>query len=322
MKKTRVGKTSVEVTDLAFGTSGLGSMPDTYGYAVDEERAYATVNAIFDGAAKANVLDTARNYGFGRSEERVGKVIRDRGGIPDGFVISTKIDRDMETNRLDAARTRQSFEQSLETLGVDRIQILHLHDPEYCRSIEEITRKGGALDELFKIKEEGLVDAVGLAMGNVDIMFPILRDRPFDCLISHNRFTLINRAAQEMFDYAAENGITVLNAAPFSGGVLAKGSQDVKRIAYTDVDEAGLAPVRKIEEICAEAGVPMGAAALQYSMRDPRIASTIIGVTKPERVAQTLEWASHPISDATWEKLLALPFAVDDPEANRDYKPG
>jgi len=320
MKKTRVGKTSVEVTDLAFGTSGLGSMPDTYGYAVDEERAYATVNAIFDGPA--NVLDTSRNYGFGRSEERVGKVIRDRGGIPDGFVISTKLDRDMADNRMDAARVRESFEESLKTLGVDHIQILHLHDPEHCRDLDEITRKGGALDELFKLKDEGLVDAVGLAMGKIDIMFPIVRDRPFDCLISHNRFTLINRAAQEMFDYAAEAGITVLNAAPFSGGVLAKGSRDVKKIAYTDVDDAALEPVRKVEAICAEAGVPMGAAALQFSMRDPRVASTIIGVTKPERVTQTVEWANHPIPDAVWEKLSALPFAVDDPEANRDYKPG
>ncbi len=320
MKKTRVGKTSVEVTDLAFGTSGLGSMPDTYGYAVDEERAYATVNAIFDGPA--NVLDTSRNYGSGRSEERIGHVIRERGGLPDGFVISTKIDRDMSNNRLDAARVRESFEESLKTLGVERIQILHLHDPEYCRSLDEITKKGGALDELFKLKEEGLVDAVGLAMGKIDIMFPMLRDRPFDCLISHNRFTLINRAAQEMFDYAAGQGMTVLNAAPFSGGVLAKGSSDVKKIAYTDVDEEALAPVRRIEEICAEAGIPMGAAALQFSMRDPRVGSTIIGVTKPERVTQTVEWANHPIPDDVWEKLYALPFAVDDPEANRDYKPG
>ncbi|WMS42014.1 aldo/keto reductase [Acuticoccus sp. MNP-M23] len=320
MKKTRVGKTSVEVTDLAFGTSGLGSMPDTYGYSVDEERAYATVHAIFDGAA--NVLDTSRNYGAGRSEERVGHVIRERGGIPDGFVISTKIDRDMSDNRLDAARVRKSFEESLKTLGVERIQILHLHDPEYCRSLDEITEKGGALDELFKLKEEGLVDAVGLAMGNLDIMFPMLKSRPFDCLISHNRFTLINRAAQEMFDYAAAEGMTVLNAAPFSGGVLAKGSQDVKKIAYTDVDDEALAPVRKIEAICAEAGVPMGAAALQFSMRDPRVGSTIIGVTKPERVAQTQAWAEQSIPADAWDKLLALPFTVDDPEANRDYKPG
>lgn len=78
MKKTAIGKTGVSVTPIGFGTSGLGSMPDTYGYAVDEERAYATVNAIFDGPV--NLLDTSRNYGLGRSEERVGEVIRQRGG--------------------------------------------------------------------------------------------------------------------------------------------------------------------------------------------------------------------------------------------------
>ncbi|MEO1102575.1 MAG: aldo/keto reductase [Pseudomonadota bacterium] len=320
MKKTAIGKTGVSVTPIGFGTSGLGSMPDTYGYAVDEERAYATVNAIFDGPV--NLLDTSRNYGLGRSEERVGEVIRQRGGIPDGFVISTKLDRDMDTRILDAARARASFEESLKALNLQKVQILHLHDPEHCANLEDITKPGGALDELFKIKEEGLADAVGLAMGTIDIMFPMLRSRPFDCLITHNRYTLLNREAEEMMQYAADVGIAVFNAAPFSGGVLAKGADHMKRITYQEANEEMLAPVRQIETICGDMGVSPAAAALQFSLRDERVASTIVGVSKADRVQQTLDWANETISEDAWEALEAVPYTTGNPEANRVYKPG
>src|SRR3984957_17538614 len=148
MNKVRLGRTGLTVTPLCFGATGLGDMPDTYGYDVDAERAKATVRAIFDGPV--NLLDTSRNYGLGRSEERIGAVIRERGGLPEGFVLSTKLDREMDTGRFDAARARRSFEESLKALGVDHVQILHLHDPEHCADLGEITRAGGALDELFR----------------------------------------------------------------------------------------------------------------------------------------------------------------------------
>ena len=127
---------------------------------------------------------------MGRSEERIGAAIRARGGLPEGFVISTKLDRDMDTGRFDAVQARRSLEVSLNRLGVDDVGILHLHDPEHAADLSEITGTGGALDELFKMKEEGLAQSVGLAMGRLDLMFPILRDYPFDALINHNRWTL------------------------------------------------------------------------------------------------------------------------------------
>jgi D-threo-aldose 1-dehydrogenase len=320
MEKRRIGDTGLEVTPLCFGTSGLGDMPDTYGYSVDEERALATLHAIFD--SPVNFLDTSRNYGMGRSEERIGRAIRDRGGLPQGFVLSTKLDRDMETGRFDAARARRSLEESLEALNLDRIPLLHLHDPEHARSLDEITGKGGALDELFRMKEEGLAQAVGLAMGRIDIMFPILRDWPFDALISHNRFTLLNRSADEMFDHAKANGIAILNAAPYAGGVLAKGSVRMPRITYQEADHERLEPVRRVEEICARHNVAPGAAALQFSMRDPRITSTVVGVSKAERVAETLAWATAELPEAALAELAELPAARDDPEASRVYRPG
>lgn len=320
MPRYALGKTDLEVTELCFGASALGDMPDTYGYSVDEDRARATVEAIFDGPV--NFLDTSRNYGFGRSEERIGAVIKARGGLPKGFVLSTKLDRDMETGRFDAARVRASIEESLAALNLDSVPLLHLHDPEHARDLKEITGDGGALDELFKLKEEGLAQAVGLAMGRLDIMEPILRAYPFDALISHNRFTLLNRSAEAMFDYAYDNDIAVLNAAPFASGVLAKGSAAMPRITYQAADDAALAPVRAIEEVCARHGVPTGVAALQFSLRDPRVTSTIVGVSKPERVQQTLDWAAMKLPQALWDDLAALPFSAEDPEASRVYKPG
>jgi D-threo-aldose 1-dehydrogenase len=320
MARANLGRTNLSVSRICFGTSGLASMPNTYGYEVSAERALDTIRAIFDGPA--NFLDTSRLYGFGRSEQRIGEAIRERGGLPEGFVLSTKLDRDPETNRFDGARARRSIEESLQALGLDRIQLLHLHDPEHSRSLAEITGPGGALAELFRIKEEGLAEAVGLAAGVTDVMLPLLRDWDFDALITHNRFTLVNRNAAGMIDFAASKGIAVLNAAPYAGGVFAKGSEAFPRYVYQEVSSDTLDPVRQVEAACARHGVPAGAVALQFSLRDPRIASTVCGVSRPERVQQTLEWAEWPIPDSLWEELAALPFATDDPEATRAYDAG
>ena len=319
VEKSAVGRSGLMVPKICFGTSGLGNMPDTYGYDVNEEQAKATIRAVLDGPAK--FLDTSRNYGFGRSEARIGSVIRERGGLPQDVIISTKLDR-AEDNRFDAAQARRSLETSLKTLGLDRVDILHLHDPEYAASLADVSGPNGAVAELFRMKEEGLCDAVGLAAGRVDVMLPILADFDFDALITHNRFTLANRNAVPMMDFAKKKGIAVFNAAPYAGGVLAKGSSSYQRYVYQEASAEMLDPIRKIEAVCARHGVPPGAAALQFSMRDPRIASTICGVTKPERVAQTLDWASVAIPEAFWEEVLALPFSSDDPEASRDYKLG
>lgn len=319
-EKKALGRTNLFVSRLCFGLGPIGNMPDTYGYGVGPERARDTVRAVFD--SPVNFLDTSRNYGFGRSEERIGEVIRERGGLPQGFIISTKLDRDMETNRFDGARARRSLEESLKTLNVDRIQLLHLHDPEYASSLSDVTGPKGALTELFRMKEEGLAVAVGLAAGRVDIMMPLLRDWDFDALITHNRFTLVNRNASEMMDYAQERGIAVLNAAPYSGGVFAKGTASHKRYVYQEASPEMLEPVVRIEQVCATHGIPPGAAALQFSMRDERVTSTICGISKPERIKQTLDWARYPIPQAVWDELMALTSESSDPEATRVYRPG
>ena len=309
-ERVMLGRTGLAVSKICFGTSALGDMPETFGYSVDADQANAALKAIF--ASPVNFLDTARIYGHGRSEQRIGEVLKEIGGLPQGVVISSKLDRDFASNVFDGARARRSLEESLAALGLDHIPLLHLHDPEVAADATDVLKPGGALSELFKMKEEGLATAVGLAAGNVNFMMPILRDWDFDAIITHNRFTLANRNAEPMIDFCVAKGIAVLNAAPYASGVLAKGSTTYKRYAYRDASEETLSPIRRIEEICGRHGVPTGAAALQFSLRDRRVTSTVVGVSKPERIAQTLEWASWPIPDAAWEELLALPYATDD----------
>jgi len=320
MKKNKIKDTGLEVTELSFGTSSLGSMPDTYGYEVSEDRAQKTLNRFFQGPV--NMLDTSRNYAMGESEKRIGKAIKENGGWPNGFLLSTKLDRNMDTLVLDKNRVRESLEESLKTLNVDSVDILFLHDPEYAKDITDITKKDGAMDELFKIKNEGLAKAAGVAMGKVDIMFPLLKDWDFDVIINHNRYTLLNREANEMYDYASSKNIAIFNAAPYAGGVLAKGPDNFKKITYQDATEEKLAPAREFEKVCKKHNVELGAAALQFSLRDNRITSTICGVTSVESIEKNLAWANTNIPEEFWNEVLKLPYSTKDPESERNFTPG
>ena len=320
MKKNKIKDTGLEVTELSFGTSSLGSMPDTYGYEVSEDRAQKTLNRFFQGPV--NMLDTSRNYAMGESEKRIGKAIKENGGWPNGFLLSTKLDRNMDTLVLDKNRVRESLEESLKTLNVDSVDILFLHDPEYAKDITDITKKGGAMDELFKIKNEGLAKAAGVAMGKVDIMFPLLKDWDFDVIINHNRYTLLNREANEMYDYASSKNIAIFNAAPYAGGILAKGPDNFKKVTYQDATEEKLAPAREFEKVCKKHNVELGAAALQFSLRDNRITSTICGVTSVESIEKNLAWANTNIPEEFWNEVLKLPYSTKDPESERNFTPG
>jgi D-threo-aldose 1-dehydrogenase len=153
-------------------------------------------------------------------------------------------------------------------------------------------------------------------------MTALVRAYPFDVILNHNRYTLLNRSADGLYSFVHNGGMAVWNAAPYAGGVLAKGTSTVPRLTYSPADDEALAPARTIEQVCAEFGVPPGAVALQFSMRDPRISTTVVGVSRPERVATTIEWAEIEIPDDLWSALSQLHYDVGDPEAHRDSKLG
>ncbi len=319
MNKKDIGD-KIKVSEICFGTSALGNMPDTYGYEVNPSIAEETILAILNGPS--NFIDTSRNYGMGRSEKLIGNVFKSLGGKPNNIILATKIDRDTATNILDRDATLKSFEQSIKALETEKIDILHLHDPEHCKDLNDITCKGGALDTLFQLKEEGSVTLVGLAMGKVEMMYDLIQEWPFDVMINHNRFTLLNRQADKLFNLAKKKGIKIFNAAPFCGGILAKGTKETNRLVYQEVSEKKLKPVFDLEKICLKYNIPLGAAALQFSMKDPRISSTIVGITKKSRIDQIVEWSNFEISEDAWTEILSLPFSINDPEATRNYKLG
>jgi D-threo-aldose 1-dehydrogenase len=312
LKTVTLGRTGLTVPNVCFGTGGLTNNPES---PENNETARATIRAILD--SPINSLDTSRIYGRGRSEQRIGEVIRERGGLPKGFILATKLDLDFETRRFDGAAARRSLEASIKALGVDHFQILHLHDPEFIKDITDVTGPKGSMAELMKMKEEGFCDAVGIGAGDVDVMLPLIRDWDYDVVLTHNRFTLINRNAEEMIELALKRGAAVLNAAPYGGGVFAKGSAAKPMYSYRDAPADVLDAIRQVEAICARYGVPPGAVALQYSMRDPRISVTVCGITKPERVKETVEWASTAIPDAIWDDLKSVPFSRENPQAAR-----
>jgi D-threo-aldose 1-dehydrogenase len=136
-------------------------------------------------------------------------------------------------------------------------------------------------------------------------------------LITHNRYTLLNRSADRLLDVAAGRGMAVLNAAPYGSGILAKGPDAYARYAYQDASPEMVERTRRFQEICQRYGVSLAAAALQFSIRDPRIHSTILGFSKPERIQQTLELYAEQIPDELWPELDAVGFETDDPETNR-----
>ena len=161
-----------------------------------------------------------------------------------------------------------------------------------------------------------------LAAGRTDIMMSLMRDWDFDAIISHNRYTLLNRNGIEMFELAKSRNMAVINAAPYASGILAKGAAVQPLFAYMPAEDSIVSRVKVIEALCSRYSVPVGAAALQFSMRSPLVTSTICGVSTPERVQQTIDWANWSIPDALWTNLLALPYDMDDPEAKRVYRPG
>jgi D-threo-aldose 1-dehydrogenase len=267
------------------------------------------LRAAFNSPIK--YLDTAASYGDGEGERHIGIVLRELGGLPAGYVLATKVDRNLDTGDYSGEQVRRSLERSLQLLGLDRLQIVFLHDPENT-SFETIMAPGGAVEVLARYKKQGIIQHIGVAAGPIELLTRYVETGAFEAVLTHNRYTLLNRSAEPLFDLATRRGLAVLNAAPYGGGILSKGPAAFPRYAYQEASATTLDRARRMEALCAEYGVPLAAAALQFSLRDPRITSTIVGMTRTERIAQTLELAAHPIPDALWPQLDAQGFDADD----------
>jgi D-threo-aldose 1-dehydrogenase len=294
------GRTGLSVTPLCIGTSALGSFPAQYGYEVNDERAAATLRRVFQGPI--NFIDTSNEYGGGESERRIGRVLKELGGIPPGFVLATKVDPLPGTQDFSGARVRASVAESLERLCLQQLPIVYFHDPEKI-SFAEATAPGGAVETLVELRDEGVIKHLGVAGGPVDLMHRYLATGVFETIISHNRYTLVDQSAEPLLDDAAQRGVAFVNAAPYGGGMLVKGPAQVPKYCYQPASNETLDRVRKMQQVCQVQDVPLAAAALQFSLREKRIVSTIVGITEPERVEQTLRLAEWPIPESLWHDL-------------------
>lgn len=308
------GQTGLLVPPIAVGCAPIGNMPETFAYGVTEEDAIATILTALDSPIP--YIDTAALYGDGESERRVGLALRQRGGLPKHAILQTKQGRDPKTNDYSGETVKRRMERSLELLGLDRIEIVFLHDQEWT-TFEDAFAPGGPVEVLQKFRDEGVIGHLGVAGGPIPLQIQYIETGAFEAVIHHNRYTLLNRSAEPLIEAAARRGMAILNAAPYGSGMLAKGPDAYPRYAYQEAPPEMIERVRAFAAVSERHGVPLAATALQISTRDPRITTTIVGMSRPERIADTIKYLTTPIPDALWEEIAEIPFDLKDPEENR-----
>ncbi len=292
------GRTELLVDPICIGTAELGFTQKSYGYTIDEERALATARAIFAGPF--NFVDTAALYGDGESERRLGVALRELGGLPAGFVLSTKAGRNPQKDEpLDADGVRRVVERSQRLLGLERLQMVFLHDPRFS-TFEAVMAKGGPFEALAGLRAQGVIQHLGVAELDVPLLRRYVETGEFEAVITHNRYNLLTQEAEPVIAAAQARGMGVMNAAPYGSGILAKGPAAFPRFQYHQATPKILEKARRLEAVCQRHGVPLAAAALQFSLRDPRIHATDVGISRPERIQQTLALSAWPIPEALW----------------------
>ena len=308
-----LGSTGLMVSAVCAGGAPLGSMPDNFGYEVATDDAVALVRQILDSPLRT--LDTANGYSDGESERRIGAGIADFGGLPDDFVVVTKVDaRDGDFS---GPRVVASVEESKQRLGLSELPLVHLHDPEHF-PFEVVTEKGGAVDALVDLKESGQVGAIGLAGGPVQEMARYLELGVFDVLLVHNRWTLVDRSAGDLIEQALDRGMAVINAAVYGGGMLARQRDDsTPRYGYRPAHPDTVRAVTAMRQVCARHDTDLATAALQFSLRDERIATTVVGFSKPERLTQIMRSLATALPEDFWHELAEL---VPAPQAWLDHE--
>lgn len=308
-----LGATGVAVSAVTLGGAPLGSMPENFGYEVAERDAIDLVRAVLDSGIRT--IDTANGYSGGRSEERIGRAIAEYGGLPADAVVVTKVDA--KDGDYSGERVRRSLEESRSRLGLDRLPVVHLHDPEF-HDFAAMTAPGGAVEALVAARERGEVEHIGLAGGDVHEMRRYLELGEFEVLLVHNRWTLVDRSAGPLIAQAVDQGIGVVNAAVLGGGILSGSRRTSDQYGYRRAPQEVLSAIDAMHLACARYGTDLATAAIRFSTRDPQIATTVVGISKPVRIATTLAAASAELPDDLWAELESL---LPAPEHWLDARP-
>jgi D-threo-aldose 1-dehydrogenase len=303
MESTRGEILAASLEPVTVGTSPLGKRP---------ERGELLADAML--ASPYRQLDTSNNYAGGESERLLGDAIRRLGGLPTDKVVFSKVDADPVTGVLDADRVRRSFDESRERLGLDTLPLVHFHDP-YMLEVSEAMAPGGPVSALLALRDEGVVGAVGIAAGKRALMEEYVRTDAFDAVLNHNRWTLVDRSADTLWNLATERRMAVFNAAPFGGGILAGSTTRGPKYAYSEASGDLLDFIERMQGLATEWGIELAAAAVQFSLGDPRIHSTVVGMSSIARLESLPGLVSAEIPEGFWDAFRALGTPPASPAA-------
>jgi D-threo-aldose 1-dehydrogenase len=314
LEQVALGRTELTVTRIGLGTAPLGGLFED----VSDEQARLTIDRAWELGVR--LFDTAPLYGHGHSERRLGSALAAR---PRGeYVLATKVGRllraDAPPEEGEPASgqwkglppenpvfdfsydgTLRSVEESLERLGLNRVDVLHIHDPDdhHDEALE------GAYRALDRLRSEGTIGAVGAGMNQVEMPLRFAREADFDCFLIAGRYTLLDQSAlPELLPLCRDRGIGVIIGGVYNSGILA----DPRPGATYDYSAAPpdlLERARAMETVCARHGVPLKAAAIQFPLVHPAVTSLLLGARSPAELDENFELLRREIPGAVWDDL-------------------
>jgi D-threo-aldose 1-dehydrogenase len=307
--KVEIGRTGLYVTRLGLGGVALsGARPATDPHQTTAEaEAVALIQRSL--GLGLNYLDTAPMYGLGDSERRYGQALR--GLARDSYVLSTKVGRVLRPSQPGSAQmswefdfsqhgVRASFASSLERLGLERIDILYVHDPDnhYEQALTQ------TFPVLMELRAQGHVSAIGAGMNQWEMELQFAKEGHCDCCLLAGRYTLLDQTAlSEFLPYCVEHHISVIAGGPYNSGILAVGPREGATFNYRAAPAEMMDKARRIKAVCERYQVPLKAAALQFVLAHPAIASVIPGARSVAEVEENVKMIDYPIPADLWAEL-------------------
>lgn len=313
MRMNRLGRSMVGVTELGFGGGPLGGLFEP----LDDATAAGALQAAWEAGIR--YYDTSPHYGIGHSERRIGELLRDKPRAE--FTLSTKVGRLLvpqdPQGRMDeefavpATHRRvwdfsrdgvlRSVEDSLARMGVDRIDVLFLHDAE--QHFEAALRDG--YPALAELRAQGVVGAIGAGMYDSAKLTRLVRETDADVVMLSGRYTLLNHSAlDDLMPACAERGVSVLAASVFNSGLLAtERPREGARYDYAPATPYVLERVHRIADVCAAHGVTLPQAAMAFPLLHPAVAGVVAGMRSAEEVRRNVAAFSSPVPAALWSDL-------------------
>jgi aryl-alcohol dehydrogenase-like predicted oxidoreductase len=292
----RLGRTHMMVTAVSLGGAGLGGI---FGPVGDAEGVGAVEAALELGI---NYLDTSPKYG--EAERRMGIALR---GVPrERYYISSKVGtHPSRPGDYSADTARWTVENSLRVLGVDHLDLCHLHEPE-PHQLDQALAPGGALETLVQLKAEGVIKSIGIGVENHDLHRRAIDTGDLDVSMIVNDYTLLRQEIADIAELADQRGVGLVNGAPLSMGLLSgRPPETIGTPKWTPPADQVLG-AKAVHEWCAERDVPVLALALQFALRQRTFDCTLVGAANPDEVRGCWAALGTPIPPQVWDELPEL----------------